>query len=210
MQNFFSLLFPLKCLSCGLPIHESIVCPICYEKAAAYYGEDSQLDVPNCIGLCTYSNEMKSLIEALKFKKNLKVLPLLQQIILKLSPSYPQVDFVVPVPLHPARLSQRGFNQSELMVQPLAKKLGAKTLNNLIYHQKNIPHLHSMSREERLKHIPEAFGVWNNREVIEGKNVLVFDDIITTGTTMKTIHALLSELKPKNIYCLGLARPLLK
>jgi competence protein ComFC len=209
MQNFFSLLFPPKCLSCGIPIHESIVCPSCYEKAAHYYGEDSQLDVPNYLGLCTYSPELRKLIEALKFKKNLKVLPILQQIILKLSPAYPRIDFIVPVPLHPDRLTERGFNQSELLVKPLANKLKAKILTNLVYHKKNIAHLHSMSKIDRLKHIPEAFAVWDNHEVITDKTIIIFDDIITTGTTMKTIQALLSELKPKKIYCLGLARPLL-
>jgi competence protein ComFC len=209
MQNFFSLLFPTKCLCCKTPIHESILCQTCYAKAAEYYGGDLQIGIENCTGLCTYSPELRTLIEEFKFKKNHKVLPILQQIILKLSPGYPPVDFIVPVPLHPVRLAERGFNQSELLIIPLANKLGAKIQNNLVYHKQNISHLYTMSKKDRLKHIPQAYGIWNNHESVEGKTILVFDDIVTTGTTLKTIYALLTELRPKKIFCLGLARTLL-
>ena len=105
--------------------------------------------------------------------------------IVKNSPYFQRVDFVVPVPLHKKRLRQRGYNQSEYIARGMADELGAEVIaDNLtrLVHQKS--QTKTKGRYERFENMKDMFSVLNPVE-LENKHVLLVDDVLTTGATLE-------------------------
>jgi ComF family protein len=151
---------------------------------------------------------MKKLLEELKYKKVKKILPFLQSLIVKFGPKYQDIDYIIPVPIHPIRFQERGFNQSLELIKPYSGLSNIPIRTDIIYHKSNTRKLYSLDPTERLNELKNAFAIWPEQQKdIYDKTILLFDDIITTGSTMKSIIAVLSEFKPKNILCLSLCRP---
>jgi ComF family protein len=208
MQNIFSWLFPGKCITCNQIIPQGNICLDCLNEVNTYYGENRELDLQNYVSLCKYSGKVKLLLEKYKYRKNLQALKILQSIILKLSPNYLQVDYIIPVPIHPARFAERGFNQSEEIAKPLCTKYSALLRNDIIFHKANSPKLFMLKPEDRAKITSTAFGLWDDKKTeIHNKSILVFDDIITTGSTMKAIADLIKQYNPRKLSFMSLCRP---
>jgi len=89
---------------------------------------------------------------------------------------------LVPVPLHRSRLWQRGFNQSALVAQELAKATGHRAEPRLLRRVKSTPALKGMSLSQRRNVVSGAFKVAPTTE-LEGRTVVLIDDVLTTGST---------------------------
>lgn len=96
-------------------------------------------------------------------------------------PLYREVQLIVPVPLHPRRLKERGFNQSALLAQELGRQLGLPC-REALRKQKDTLDQVGLRRGERLANLAGAFSV-SQPALIRGKYVLLVDDIFTTGST---------------------------
>jgi ComF family protein len=108
------------------------------------------------------------------------------------SKRFDDIDCLVPVPLHPWRKWQRGYNQSELLCRAMAEVMGKPVItNNLIRRRYTSSQTHK-SRQDRMDNMKEVFAV-RRPEEFENKHILLVDDIITTGaTTENCYHALRS------------------
>lgn len=93
------------------------------------------------------------------------------------------IDLLVPVPLHPKRLRERGFNQSLLLVKALSDRTGIPYQKRLLRKIHPTPPLMELRAGEREKVIKGSFRVMKKRE-IEGKYILLVDDVYTTGATV--------------------------
>lgn len=114
-------------------------------------------------------------------------------------------DFLVPVPLHPARRRERGFNQSRLLARDLAGLRGMKVLGGCLVKARNVPPqagLHAAAREANVK---GAYGL-RRRGKVEGKTLLLVDDVTTTGATLRECARVLIEAGAKEVRALTLAR----
>ena len=89
---------------------------------------------------------------------------------------------LVPVPLHRARLWQRGFNQSVLVAHELARRLKVRTDPLVLRRLKRTPPLKGMSPQQRRKTVAGAFSV-ADKSAVAGKTVILIDDVLTTGST---------------------------
>jgi len=98
------------------------------------------------------------------------------------SPSQDAV--VVPVPLHPARLATRGFNQASLVADHVAKRLGARFWPLALGRARDTPHQVALDRSARLENMTGAFFV-RNPAVVRGRRILLVDDVRTTGATLE-------------------------
>jgi ComF family protein len=90
---------------------------------------------------------------------------------------------VVPVPLHPVRLAERGFNQSGLLARPVSRRLGVPFLPLALARVRDTPRQASLGREDRLGNVGGAFAVRQPKR-LRGRPVLLVDDVRTTGATL--------------------------
>jgi ComF family protein len=103
---------------------------------------------------------------------------------------YPySLPLILPVPTHPKRKKKRGFDHISLIFSPLLKEKGYE-LSSAVRRCKNTPFLHALSKEDRQKTIKGAFEVVDLK-AIEGKTVVIVDDILTSGSTVKELAKVL-------------------
>lgn len=105
---------------------------------------------------------------------------------------YFPLDIIVPVPISRLHLQRRGFNQSELLAVPISRCLALPLKKNLLVRTKETPAQTELSREEREKNLLFAFKAKNEKQII-GKNILLVDDVYTTGSTCRECTRVLLE-----------------
>jgi ComF family protein len=94
----------------------------------------------------------------------------------------PDSALLVPVPLHRSRLWQRGFNQSAVVARELSRRTGIRTDPSLLKRIRRTPPLKGMSLQQRRRVVAGAFKV-DDRSAINGRTVILVDDVLTTGST---------------------------
>ena len=112
---------------------------------------------------------------------------------------------VVPIPLHWKRENWRGFNQSEELGKRIAQKMGWD-FKNLLIRAKRTEHQVGLRGKARRENVQGVFSLSPNVLAIQRPNVLLFDDVWTTGATMKEAVKVLKESGIRRVWCLTLAR----
>jgi len=139
-------------------------------------------------------NTVQHLIHALKYKgrKDIGIwLGKQYGMYLKLSPYFNPVEYILPVPLHPKKFISRGFNQSEQFAIGLNFSMNVPMENQVLYRQKTSETQTKKSRFHRWQNVEEIFAV-KEYQKLEGKHILLVDDVVTTGATFDScITALL-------------------
>ena len=117
----------------------------------------------------------------------------------------PDVDMLLPVPLHASRLREREFNQSLLLADRLHRRLGVPlSYGNLVRLRDTQPQT-ELTRSARLKNLRRAFSVLHPKEV-DGKRLLLVDDVFTTGTTVNECAKALRKAGAADVFVCTLAR----
>jgi ComF family protein len=113
-------------------------------------------------------------------------------------------DFLIPVPLHPQRLRERGFNQALLLVKELSQRTGIPYSKGLLQKKRaTIPQV-DLSGTEREKGVKSSFHT-ERREEVEGKKILLVDDVYTTGATVNECSKVLMKAEAERVDVLTLA-----
>ena len=102
------------------------------------------------------------------------------------------IDVVMPVPLHKERERERGFNQARLLAEEMCRRLSLKLLDNLLIRKKNTPPLYNLSYRERKEAIKGVFSFKKGKRQLQGVNILLVDDIFTTGSTVNELGRFLT------------------
>ena len=114
---------------------------------------------------------------------------------------------LVPIPASKTALRERGFNQCERVVKEIKKIDGEKNFEvclSALSKIKETPHQSKLkNRKERLKNLHDCFKADNKK--VNGRNIILIDDVITTGTTMKEASKTLRKAGAKKIICFGIA-----
>lgn len=120
----------------------------------------------------------------------------------------PRADAIVSVPLHPAKLIERGYNQSALLAHHVAKVIGGRAVPLALLRVRPTRSQASLTREERLTNVAGAFAVRNAR-LVRGRRVLLLDDVVTTGATARAcLRALRATgAKPVAVVALAMREP---
>lgn len=120
--------------------------------------------------------------------------------------SAPDVDMVIPVPLHKRRLRERGYNQSLLLAEQLVRVWQLPLYAEGLVRTVNTKHQVGFSRAERMRNVAGAFAVpQDKRAALAGKRVLLVDDVMTTGSTLLACARALHEGGVKNVESITLA-----
>jgi competence protein ComFC len=125
------------------------------------------------------------------------------------SPEFSNIDYITPVPLHKLKYRERGYNQSEYLCKGISKILGKEILPKLINRKKYTQSQTKLNLQERRLNVAEAF-VLNPKLAakISGKNILLADDVITTGSTIEAAAQVLKHFDVSRVYAAsaGLAK----
>jgi ComF family protein len=113
-------------------------------------------------------------------------------------------DIIIPIPLHWRRYAARGFNQATIMAETLARYNRAQVLE-LLSRQRNTLFQAGLSGKEREKNVKNVF-VINKQYNLAGKHLVLIDDLMTTGSTLREAAQLLLPLKPASIKALVACR----
>ncbi|MBQ7696300.1 MAG: ComF family protein [Lentisphaeria bacterium] len=193
------VIFPVegRCPGCGGPNDTVLaVCSSCLEFPLRPYVD--------AVALMEYSGAGRTLIRSMKFRKQPELArPLALLAVEKLNESGMVFDAVVPVPLHWRRRLVRSYNQSELV----AGLIAAETGKPLIWGLKKIretPHQAQLKRGERLKNLKGTFAV--DDPSFAGKQILLVDDVLTTGATAAAATQVLMANGAKAVRLLCCAR----
>ena len=109
-------------------------------------------------------------------------------------------DIIIPVPIHKKRMRERGYNQSELIAREIAKNAQIKCYKDVLIKTKNNKPQSTISGKSRKENTKNVYKLINHKK-ISNKNILLFDDIYTTGATVKEC---IKELKKANIKKIGI------
>ena len=169
-----------QCQRCGSFGVYSGTCRNCRQWPIYYKGN---------FAIWPYNDHYKQVIQELKFQNMPWLADALAKEVLPFLPK--QYDLLVPVPLHPNRMAERGYNQSELLVKALSKYSGLPWESSL-ERVRDTPHQTGLGREERLKNLQHAFACKKTATVC-GKKIILVDDVCTTGTTLLTCAKVLHQ-----------------
>lgn len=114
-------------------------------------------------------------------------------------------DVVIPVPLHPARLAERGYNQAALLGVEVAREIGAPFSARALVRVRPTPQQARLDREARLVNVAGAFHA-RQPERLRGKRALLVDDVCTTGATIAACRAALLEAGAIEVRAIVVAR----
>lgn len=211
---FLNFLFPQKCIGCGKK--NEILCQECLKRID--YPTLSEYN--NIFAASDYNDEIvKKAIWMLKYRGIKKIAEPLAELIntrcfrVKHRVFDKPEWILIPIPLSKARMKERGFNQAELIakhlfakVKPLRNAQGLTLCENVLYKIKETPSQVSIkNRGERLNNLKDCFAI-KNPEIIKDKNIILIDDISTTGATIREARKVLRNAGAKKIIALVVAR----
>ena len=189
-----------SCKDCGAPLpFENSFCVSCIGTLT----ESKQYDEINTI--FHYDEFSKGAILALKHANATYIAKFFANIMYKkYKNKFDNSDLIIYVPIHFQRLLQRHYNQMALIARHLNKFSGVKVLhNNLIRVKNTVPQNGDIKK--RIRNVKNAFKV-RDQSAIQGKNIILIDDVFTTGATMNECARLLKLSGAKKVTCLCIAR----
>ncbi|MBI5196712.1 MAG: ComF family protein [Nitrospirae bacterium] len=226
LNKFLNILFPESCPVCKKPstYHKTApICAECWDGISPYNGpicricgkplvSDASIECGICItskpafkqarSFGLYDGTLKEAVNLLKYHKIKRLSKPLSAIILRTEIT--GIDVVLPVPLYKKRLRHREFNQSALLAKYLAGSMGVPlAIDCLVKVRDTMPQV-GLRAQEREKNIKNAFEVRDKR-FIQGKTLMLVDDVITTGATVRECSRQLKKAGAKDIYVIALA-----
>ena len=218
-MNLFSMListatyiiFPPLCPVCKEIVDESgELCPDCAKKILFMKFEKKSHEILDGVFCLTkYHEGTQNLLLKLKFEKKLSVLPTLKKILSnvaddsKLKNFIKQADAAVFVPLHEERFKERGYNQTDLIFRDFLTEKNLP-IEDFLTRKKATPKLFKFDPSERKKILDDAFEISAGAN-LSGKNILLVDDIFTTGATTAECARVLKNHGAKKVFVLTFA-----
>jgi competence protein ComFC len=230
-MQLLDIFFPKRCVGCGktgryfcpscirsiktIQINESI-CPVC-EKPAV-----DGMTHPKCRGRYTidgltsffrYDGIVRKAVKAVKYRYISDSVKEFVSLIPQTSYNFINKNIItsntiiVPIPLHPKRFSERGFNQAELLARQLSLRLNipvdTKLLKRIKYTE---PQVKMRKRIDRLKNMDGVFAVSQLSTINYPLSIILVDDVFTTGATMRTAAGVLKRSGLKFVWGITMAR----
>ena len=230
-MEILDLIFPKKCLGCKqtggyfcpdclnlVSLKENRICPVCLKPSVG------GLTHPRCqtphsldglTAVFAYKGLTKKAVQRLKYKFISDLASDLVEVFLSLCGedktfahfSLQENVVFVPIPLHPARKRWRGFNQAELLGKMIASNLGLEFLPQVLRRVKKTKPQIELKKEERKKNIQGAFKLNPDYQpLITNHQFILFDDVWTSGFTLKEAGKVLKRNGAKKVWGLTLAR----
>lgn len=211
IDSFYFLISPPYCFYCRAWLQtRTIFCQSCEYKIQPIVSYPlritDSISIP-VLAISSYTYPIKSLILAKYYQQRLASMHMARLMYDKTAIRCLAIDYIVPVPLHWSRRLKRGYNQADVMAQELSRQLG-KPVVHALKRKKRTLFQAALSKDDREKNLQHAFALRQMPMVLEGKTILLVDDLMTTGSTLNHAIRALLPAKPKNIICAVAARVL--
>lgn len=223
VKHFFDFIFPRICVSCKikLNLNENVICNTCLNSIKIIPQDLLKLEFIKKSHNNFYVDDLQSLFLFEKDKALQKILHsykyenkifigkyLGDLVIYNLEPFIKNwdADLIIPVPLHKLKKAERGYNQSFYIAKQIAKKLNIDIDKKILKRNKYTLTQTKMNFMERKENVFNAFKVKKGNK-INGKKIILVDDVITTGATISECAKVLKQNGAKNVYALSIAIP---
>ena len=220
-MDLLDLIFPKRCVSCGafgkyicnkcfakIEFVEKPICPICQRQAIG--GKTH----PRCTGkfrldglvvACKYKGPIKLAIKKVKYKWVYDIEKVLVNLLASQIWKFdlPQDSILIPIPLSKKRKNWRGFNQAEILAKTLSKKFNVSYSASLIRMIDTRTQV-GLTKEERRENVKGAFA-GRKAQGKRDKNIILVDDVYTSGATMMEAAKVLKGSGAKNVWAMAVA-----
>ena len=225
IKSFFNQFFPQYCVHCKKPvlITDNTLCSQCLgeieytqnccPRCSSYTEEQSYCEICNDrefyidkhISIAEYTGVIKNIVYALKFKNNVSIMHHINHIMLNAAGEFKiKSDIITCVPIEKKNKWRRGFNQSQLMAVALANSMQISFLN-LLKINKKFKNQKELSYTNRFLAIIDKYALQKNQD-LSGKQILIVDDVFTTGATLNECARVLKNNGAEKVYTISLAR----
>lgn len=222
-KSFAQSMLPQNCLLCDaysgkellcadcrndLPRHTGPACPVCAHPSPQAEICGQCLKRPPAFdsthAAFIYDFPLDALLKHLKYGGNLVLVDFFAQALLESPPATPP-DWLIPMPLHPQRLQQRGFNQSLEIARRLSRLSGIPLLANGVSRTRHSEPQAGLPLAKRAANVKGIFAA--NRD-FAGQSLLLVDDIMTSGASLNELAKTLKKAGAQRVECLVAARTL--
>lgn len=213
--------YPSVCIHCGKP--GAIICETCLaalEPVGKHYCSrcGKPLKFGQRCGLCRrsdfrfqssrapylYEGPAAAMVKRLKYRGCMSLIPIMADLLTDFWHTLDwNAELVIPVPLSKRRRTERGFNQSELLGAAFAKRAGLPIRPGALMKTRDTLQQVGLDADQRRENLREAFSA--EPVMVKGKQILLLDDVMTTGSTFAECSAVLLEAGAKSVRCLSFA-----
>lgn len=229
-MNILDLIFPKRCLNCWrfgkyfcdrcvLSIRtinaSETICPICERPAVGGITHprcQMKYSFDGLTSIFRYDGIIKQAVKSLKYRR---VTDLAREFVALVPSSFfsevaklrTDEASLIPIPLHPSRLRDRGFNQAEVLGRLFASRLNIPLRTDMLKRvKKTIPQVEMRDRKERLQNMKDVFSIHNSKFIIPNSMIILFDDVFTTGATMRAAGETLKRAGAHFVWAVTMAR----
>jgi ComF family protein len=230
LDPLLSVVFPSRCPSCAASVDHPTrgpLCGACWQTLPRHRSSLCRCGFPLPLGLLAcgrcrrglqpleagaslgpYEGSLRTLVHELKYHGRRRVAARLAEELLSSASVRALLErpvVLVPVPLHPRRRLERGFNQSELLARELARRTGLEVAEKALVRRKDTAPQAGLSAARRRQNVAAAFAV-RQRVRIQGRVAVLVDDVWTTGATALACARILKEAGAAEVRLLSVAR----
>jgi len=223
-RSLVRLVYPDFCAGCNTLIETPGRYPICQSCLSGInYCEGPYACVPgegnvsSYFSLGHYEGILRNLIVNFKYHNKINLVDFFADKLIErssqkifLSP-FSESDLIIPVPLHFNKAKERGFNQAELLGMALSRRTGIPMVcDAVIRHKETVPQ-NKLKIEERFSNLYGAFSLNRTKSsFLKNKNVIIIDDVLTTGATVENLARTIKLAGSSNIFAVTIAKTLLE
>lgn len=214
LNRILNLIYPNVCGICDEICKENI-CEKCNEKIEKNLVcknkkyDDKNIFYEEHMYLFDYKDEIREKIIQYKFKEKPYMYKAFAEIFIKnekVCNFLKSYDIMLPVPIHKKRKNERGYNQSDLIAKEISKQIEKLIYkNNIIRKNKNTNPQSSLNKTERIENAKNVYEIMD-KQIINNKKIIIFDDIYTTGSTVNECARLLKRVGAEKIGILTIAK----
>lgn len=157
---------------------------------------------------CVYRGLIKDLIHEFKYRQKAFLGRTLSRLLIEFIKEYnlpiDYIDYIIPIPLHKSRLREREFNQAEILSNAVAQEFNKEILNDVLIRSRLTKTQTELESVQRFENLRGSFSIVNNC-ALKRKNVLLIDDVITTGATCSEAALALKNSQVNIVFALSLA-----
>ena len=211
LETMLNLIYPNVCGICDKICKENL-CKKCELKLQEHVINNVIVNnnkyFDNLISIFKYEGIVREKIIEYKFGEKAYLYKTFARIMLKSEKAYgilKNYDIIIPVPIHKKRKLQRGYNQTELIAREIAKNINVTLQTNVLIKTKNTEVQSLLTKRQRSQNVKNAYNT-RNTERIKDKKIILFDDIYTTGSTVRECSKTLKKAGAKEILVLTVAK----